>query len=107
MWIFTKDGFYSIVAVRGDASRVLVRARVRKHLEALLNRFKLDCRIVELKRADYKYRVAMKRAEWSSIACLLADGIDYSNFKGACEDDAKYSGVLHEVWYVVRKLQHD
>ena len=48
MWIFTKYGFYSAVCARqGDGShgqpvdtnRIMVRARIRKHLETLLDQF--------------------------------------------------------------------
>jgi hypothetical protein len=35
MWLVTTQGFYSVVAHRGDPDRVLVRARVREDLEAL------------------------------------------------------------------------
>ncbi len=48
MWLFTKHGFYSVVCARqGDGSygrpidpdRLMVRARVRGHLQALRKRF--------------------------------------------------------------------
>jgi hypothetical protein len=48
MWLFTKYGFYSAVCARqGDGShgqpvdpnRIMVRARMRQHLEALKERF--------------------------------------------------------------------
>ncbi len=48
VWLFTKYGFYSVVCARqGDGShsqpvdpdRIMVRARVRRHLEALKDRF--------------------------------------------------------------------
>jgi len=48
MWIFTKHGFFSAVCARQgdgkhgqpvDHDRIMVRARVRSHLEALKKRF--------------------------------------------------------------------
>jgi hypothetical protein len=48
MWIFTKHGFFSAVCARQgdgkhgqsvDPDRILVRARVRGHLDALKKRF--------------------------------------------------------------------
>ena len=48
MWIFTKYGFFSAVCARRgdgnhgqpiDSDRIMVRARVRGHLEALMKRF--------------------------------------------------------------------
>ena len=48
MWIFTKHGFFSVVCARQgdgrhgrvvDPDRIMVRARVLGHLQALKNRF--------------------------------------------------------------------
>jgi hypothetical protein len=48
MWVFTKHGFFSAVCARQgsgergqpvDPNRIMVRARVRGHLEALRKRF--------------------------------------------------------------------
>ena len=48
MWLFTKHGFYSVVCARQDdgshgqpvePDRIMVRARVHSHVEALIDRF--------------------------------------------------------------------
>jgi hypothetical protein len=69
MWIFTKHGFYSAVCARQgdgkhgqlvDPNRIMVRARVRDHLEALKRRFPDllgQCQIRESPDADYAYRI--------------------------------------------------
>ena len=48
MWVFTKYGFFSAVCARKgsgkygqpvDPDRIMIRARLRSHLDALLKRF--------------------------------------------------------------------
>lgn len=65
MWLFTKYGFYSAVCARqGDGKhgqpinpdRIMVRARVSGHLEALKQRFGDligDCEVREFSTSDY------------------------------------------------------
>jgi hypothetical protein len=67
MWLFTRYGFYSAVCARQgdgrkgrpvDPDRIMVRARLRSHLEALRNRFPdllADCEILETADTDYYY----------------------------------------------------
>ena len=68
MWIFTKYGFYSAVcAHQGDGrhgrpvdpDRIMVRARVRGHLDALKERLPDllgDCEIKAFAGTDYAFR---------------------------------------------------
>ena len=69
MWLFTKHGFYSAVCARkGDGShgqpvdpnRIMVRARVRSHLDALKDCFSdllSDCEIKDFSGTDYAFRI--------------------------------------------------
>ncbi len=69
MWLFTKYGFYSAVCARtmndagpgqGDRDRIVVRARVRRHLEALRSRFPgelADSPVVDDEGTDYAHRL--------------------------------------------------
>src|ERR1041385_6627618 len=97
MWLFTKYGMFSVVAARKlsgnhfsgqiDPSRLMIRARVRNHIENLQNRFTLlrGFDVMEDKAADYRYRIVVPKGEWSKISGELAEEIDYGNFKGVCE----------------------
>ena len=122
MWLFTKHGFFSAVCARqGDGShaqpvdpdRIMVRARVRSHLEALKERFAdllADCEINEFAGTDYAYRVFMPKSVWSQVLVGLNEEMDYDNFKSKVarhqgSDGADYEHSLHEVWSVMNKLQ--
>ena len=122
MWIFTKYGFYSAVCAReGDGGhdqavatdRVMVRSRMREHLEALLSRFSdllRDQEIRQFSGADYAFRIFVDKGTWSLVVAQLIEEMDYDNFKlevaeFQCGDGGSYEHTLHEVWSVMYRLQ--
>jgi hypothetical protein len=121
MWLFTKYGFFSVVAAKQmkgqtvtrniDKSRLMVRARVRKHLVNLQKRFPVirELPIKEDESADYRFRLIVPKEAWKQINQDLAEEIDYGNFKGLCEKssevDDQYTKALHEIWHIHHRLQ--
>jgi len=122
MWIFTKHGFFSAVSARqGDGShsrpvdshRIMVRARIRGHLEALKKQFPDllgDCEIQESDSTDYAYRLFVQKPAWVQVLAGVAAEIDYDNFKSEVarhqgRAGAAYERSLHEVWSVMHRLQ--
>lgn len=109
MWLFTRHGFFSVVA-NHSADRIVIRARRREHLESLLDRLDMQRHIVQLPDADYRFRFTVPKLEWVEIAAQLADDIDYDNFKSEAHrvlgfDD--YTRALHEVWALVDDRLND
>lgn len=122
MWLFTKHGFFSVVCARQgdgahrrliDPSKLMVRARVRSHLERLKERFPEllgRCGIAESAGTDYAYRFFVDKATWAKVIAGLNDEIGYGNFK---EEVARHQGrsggtyvaALHDVWSVMHGLQ--
>ena len=122
MWIFTKHGFFSAVCARQrdgqhgepvDLDRIMVRARIRGHLEALKKRFPNplgDCDIQESAGTDYAYRLFVPKSAWMQVVAGLAEETDYDNFKSEVarhqgKEGAAYERSLHEVWSVMHRLQ--
>ncbi len=122
MWVFTKYGFYSVVCARQgdgrhgqpvDASRLMVRARVREHLDALKARFPEligACEVQEFAGSDYACRIFVDKATWRALMPLLAEDIDYDNFKSEVARHqgaagAPYERALHDVWSTMYRLQ--
>ena len=122
MWIFTKHGFYSAVCARQgdgkhgqpvDPDRIMVRARVREHLEALKARFPDllgRCEIREFAGTDYAYRLFVDKSAWSQVLAGLAEETDYDNFKSEVarhqgRAGAAYEHSLHQVWSVMNRLK--
>jgi hypothetical protein len=122
MWIFTKHGFYSAVCARQgdgrhgqpvDPDRIMVRARVRGHLEALKKRFPHLISTSDIQDSvgtDYAYRLFLQKSAWKQVLAGLAEDTNYDNFKAEVAQhrgpaSAAYQHSPHEVWSVMHKLQ--
>lgn len=122
MWVFTKHGFFSAVCARQgsgkhgnpvDPNRIMVRARLRSHLEALKKRFPDQLgpyEIQEFAGSDYAVRIFVAKSVWSQVLAGLAEETDYDNFKSEVarhqgRAGAAYGHSLHEVWSVMYRLQ--
>ncbi|MBL1218902.1 MAG: hypothetical protein D8M59_15590 [Planctomycetes bacterium] len=122
MWVFTRYGFFSAVCARQgsgepgqpvDPDRVMVRARVRHHLEALQARFgellgESEIRVFEA--TDYAFRIFVDKSVWVQVMAALTEEMDYDNFKSEVGrhqgvKGGRYVGALHGVWDVMYRLQ--
>lgn len=106
MWVYTKNGFVSIVQVRGEPRELLVRARRREDLEAFVgSQYVKD--IEHTPAADYEYRIELGMGVVAALAMREVMGIDYPNFKGAAARDPVWGGALHRIWAETREaLDH-
>jgi hypothetical protein len=118
MWVFSVLGFYSIACANRpgtneiDPNTVMVRARVKKHLQNLQDRFPAlaGSDILALPGRDYGYRLIVPKAVWADVLKALAEEQKWSNFKneaaahGADTGNA-YVDALHDIWGVMYKLQ--
>lgn len=122
MWVFTKYGFFSAVCARKgdgkhgqpvDPDRIMIRARLRSHLDALLKRFPDlfgKSGIQTFTGTDYAFRVFVAKPVWSQVLAALAEETDYDNFKAEVarhlgKDGMAYEKSLHDVWEVMYGLQ--
>ena len=122
MWLFTQYGFFSAVCARAgagsrddavDEGRVMVRARLRAHLEGLKLRFPEDLggvEIIETPDADYRYRLFMVKSVWVKVVAVLSEELDYDNFKSKVGQNidavgGEYERSLHDVWDTMQRLQ--
>ena len=86
MWIFTKHGFFSAVCARlgngkhnqpVDPDRIMVRGRLRIHLESLMKRFPDllgECDIQESAGTDYAFRFFVPKTAWVRVLAGLGEG---------------------------------
>ena len=85
MWIFTKFGFFSAVCARQgegqyyqpvDPDRIMVRGRLRSHLNAIKKRFPDllgDSEIKEFPGADYAYWFFVPKLAWVRVFAGLSE----------------------------------
>ena len=89
----------------------MVRARVREHLEALIERFAGElggCEIKASPGTDYAYRIFVPKSDWANVRTGLGDDLDYDNFKSAVarhQGHNQYEHALHDVWQVMYGMQ--
>lgn len=98
MWIFTNKGMLSVVKDRNKKGDLLVRARERKHLAAFFPKAK----IIQLKAADYEFRVSVRRYVVMNAVIDAMINIDYDNFKNSIVD-SEYHDRCYGVWTVFRE----
>jgi hypothetical protein len=112
MWIASKLGFFSIVT---SGPEIQIRGRFRQdllNLQRELHRADSRYRIklIATPKADYGYRAIVSRAGLHRVMQLLADTVDYPNFKSMIEEQpdqrdkhdtylAFWSGMLHLYLY--------
>ena len=98
MWIFTQHGMISAVAHREFAETLLVRSRVKGHLEAFLGG--RDLEIVTTDQADYQFRVVVPKSLFVTLMEEQTQAVDYDNFKGRVDSlpEKTYARLLHTVW---------
>jgi len=120
MWLMTTIGMFSAVCPRTEqghgnqveTDRIMVRARLRNHIEALQDRFEGlgDAELVETPHADYRFRIIVDKVAWTEAVGQMIGEQDYTNFKNAADSVQGRSGTayirsLHRVWNVMYELQ--
>lgn len=109
MWIASKLGFYSIV--QKQPGEWHVRARTKRDLEKLVKMFWVE-RLADIEcwpAADYRWRIILRdRAEVRELFGVLADSVDYPNFKGVIgtlPDQREKLPAYHDLWHGLMRLQ--
>lgn len=106
MWIFTTQGFYSVVTHRTDSDTLIVRSRAREDIEALREQIP-GIEPFEDPEADYRHRAYVSRSEWLAAAAQLIADLDYDNFKSevARRQGSDRARVYGHVWGDLLGLQ--
>lgn len=111
MWLYTVDGFYSVVENWHDPDQVMIRARVREDLVKLADRVGLP-ELVDAIRddigTDYAYRFFVARDVWIEYLLAAGQALNYGNFKNAAlagQHGGGRSAAYHDVWAVMKRWQ--
>jgi hypothetical protein len=95
MWLFTSDGFVSIVADKNDTrgDRLLVRSRDKMHITNVFP----DAEVFSKQPSDYQWRAWVSREDVADAMMRQVQGLDYTNFKNSIYDD-RYHDACIDVW---------
>lgn len=110
MWIFLKNGFYSIVQKPDDGPNYLtVRTRTLADAEYIRDTLKSDViphdpewEIKHTPANDYPYRLRVSRFALVRLMELEIHSLRYSNFK-ATQPEVRQR-IYHQVWAVLLRL---
>lgn len=110
MWVFSRYGFYSVVRKPSDGGNDVyhLRARVREDLERLKKAAGISGEIIESKFADYRFRLLLSKEELDRVMLVLADSVDYPNFKDEVAKQAGQRDRLNSyarIWAEMARLQ--
>lgn len=103
MWLFAKNGFFSIVKDKNNPDNLLVRARVKGDIEQYWPNAKVEM----TEDADYLYRTSLPIGSVRERVGAIVGGIDYPNFKAAASDTRRRGIYYHRVWMQMLFMQDD
>jgi hypothetical protein len=111
MWVFTTDGFFSIVHNKYCAEEELtVRARSETDLEKFMASCGCQVEIMEIGHASYRYRIQVPRETVARYLSRYVMELPYGNFKDACfyaSFSMNRMDVLHAIWEECRESWKD
>jgi len=105
MWLYTKFGFFSVIADANAKGRLVIRARRKEDLLNLRTRYLPSLsKTVTTERSDYRYRAFVTKADFKRVIPRIVEDITYSNFKDSVEDQDRH-GIYLDVWFATQQLQ--
>jgi hypothetical protein len=100
MWLFTVDGFFSVVSKGCRPDQLMVRARVRADLARAFPKAK----ITTSQSTDYRFRVVVTRKAVTALLARTVDKLTYANFKDTVKDAGRHQAYMR-VWNAMFALQ--
>jgi hypothetical protein len=102
MWVFTQDGFVSIVRSREDPDVLMVRGRDRESLQS----FAKGVEIIDSHGTDYRFRIIATPEQVRGWVDEVVAGIDYTNFKSRLAErrGSTWHDMAMEVWGTVHRI---
>ncbi len=102
MWLFTTDGFLSIVYKGCRSDQVMVRARVKADLKRAFPKAKITSKPL----ADYRYRAVLTRKALAAYLVRMVEQLAYQNFKDTVRENTRHEAYMR-VWQAMLALQRE
>lgn len=103
MWLFTSEGFVSVVAHSEKPETLLVRARDEDSLLSLVEATGATLRHTPSN--DYPYRIEVLRTAYSAWLNDQVSNLDYSNYKAAMGlSRPDFHSALADVWVAMHQV---
>ena len=103
MWMFTTQGFVSVVAHSEIPDTLLVRARDRDSLLSLVEA--TGATLKHTSSNDYPYRIEVLRAAYGAWLVDQVSNLDYTNYKAHMwSERPEFGDALHDVWVAMHQV---
>lgn len=97
MWICLNNAFLSAIEDRYDNNYLMVRARIKKHLEDVFSNRLTE--IFSIPNSDYAWRIRILKSDYADIISKkILEEITYDNFKNSVNDDLLHDWY-YKIWY--------
>lgn len=100
MWICTNSAFLSVVHKDCKPDELLVRARMKGHIESVFP----DAKVTESTHTDYRYRAILPREIVADVISAQLMYLSYSNFKNSV-NNRRLHDAYGAFWGIHAKLQ--
>jgi len=110
MWVFTREGFYSVIHdLYCESDEVMVLTRKKEDLDRLSDRLEGGTGLIlEFAHTDYRYRMAVKKIAWAEYLRKSAMDIDYDNYKKLIEPhDTGRLETYSRCWEALKNWQEE
>jgi hypothetical protein len=113
MWLYLKDGFYSIVHKPPcQKDELLVRTRskvdIDKLQKQLKEKYQFDGEVMATPKADYSYRMVVPRNIIAAFLSAAVMELDYDNFKNTIQGkDYRRHDAYMICWEAMYEWQRD
>ena len=102
MWIVLNDSYLSIVAVEGEPSIKLVRARLQDDIKNVFP----NAEVLVTEERDYLFRAYIPTKTVSEVIAKRINEIDYTNFKDSVKSsDYERKLAYSRIWGIMFDLQ--
>lgn len=102
MWVFTKDGFFSVVQKHEQAGTQMLTIRARNRSDLVKAKKAMGikrCKIISKGGTDYEFRMVLPKIKWAAYLNQQTIDLDYENFKNEVHKiDHKRAGIYSRVW---------
>lgn len=100
MWVMLSNAYISVVHKDCKPDELLVRARMKGHIEAVFP----DAKVTEATHTDYRYRAVLPRAVVAQALADQAMTMTYDNYKNTVKNH-RFHDALAAVWGIMARLQ--
>ena len=100
MWVFTKDGFFTAVFKECRKDEIMIRAKSKSDLRAMLKKIDQDRPVQETSESPYRFFVILEKSLWIQYLSDYVQHLDYASVRDhiVSKADVDRQKAYQSVW---------